>query len=114
MNSSQKSTKRISRHRRIRAKVKGTSERPRLCVYRSNTSLYAQIIDDDKGVTLASATSKTLKKKGVEAAKVVGTNIAKALKEKGITKVVFDRGGFIYTGQIQALAESARAAGLEF
>jgi large subunit ribosomal protein L18 len=114
MNTSQKTIKRAVRHNRIRAKVKGTEERPRLSIFRSNVFIYAQIINDDTATTLASATSRGLKKKGVEAASLVGTAIATAAKAKGVSKVVFDRGGFIYTGQVKVLAESARAAGLEF
>jgi large subunit ribosomal protein L18 len=98
--------KRIVRHRRIRAKVVGTAERPRLAVYRSNRALYAQVIDDEKGVTLASAT-------GNEAA-AVGSTIAKRAKEKGISAVVFDRGGFEYAGGVKVLADAAREAGLVF
>lgn len=93
-------------HKKIRAKVSGTSTCPRLCVYKSNTAIYAQLIDDDKAVTLVSA-------KGSDASKV-GTEIAKKAIMKKIEKVVFDRGGYIYTGKVKALAESARKAGLKF
>jgi large subunit ribosomal protein L18 len=102
------------RHRRVRGTVSGTAERPRLTVFRSNQGIYAQIIDDTTGNTLASASS--LKETGsrTEKAKVVGEAVAKAAKAKGITKVVFDRGGFKYTGSIKMLADSAREGGLEF
>lgn len=110
-----KKEKRDRRHRRVRAKVVGTSERPRLSVFRSNKDLYAQIINDEKGVTLASASSIGIKgKKMMEKAVIVGETIAKNAKDKKITKVVFDRGGYVYTGKIKALAEGARAGGLIF
>ena len=103
------------RHARIRARINGTAERPRLSIFLSNRYLYAQVIDDEKGVTLASATSKGLKGKTMtEAAKVVGENIAKAAVAKGVAKVVFDRGGFTYSSRVKALADAARAGGLEF
>lgn len=109
------------RHLRIRKKIMGTSERPRLAVYKSLRYIYAQIIDDTKGHTLVSASSlekeirSQLKStKNIEAAKLVGEVIAKRALEKGIKKVVFDRGGFLYHGKVKALADSARAAGLEF
>lgn len=109
---------RIKRHKRVRGKVSGTSERPRLNVFRSETNIYAQIIDDTKGVTLASASSleKGFEGSGsnVEAAKKVGQIVAQRAKEKGIDVVVFDRGGYLYHGRVQALAEGAREAGLEF
>ena len=94
------------RHKKIRAKISGTSTCPRLSVYKSNTAIYAQLIDDDKAVTLASAT-------GADALKV-GAEIAKKATAKKIEKVVFDRGGYIYTGKVRILAESARKAGLKF
>ena len=100
---------RIRRHKRVRTKISGTAECPRLCVYRSNTNLYAQIIDDEKQVTLTAAS--TLDK---EAAKEVGTLIAKKAAEKNITTVVFDRGGYIYHGVVKELAEAAREGGLKF
>ncbi|KYD20705.1 MAG: 50S ribosomal protein L18 [Caldibacillus debilis] len=110
---------RKKRHARIRAKISGTPERPRLNVFRSNQHIYAQLIDDTKGVTLASAS--TLEKdldlestKNIEAAKKVGELIAKRALEKGYKKVVFDRGGYLYHGRVKALAEAAREAGLEF
>ena len=104
-------------HKRIRKKVLGTSERPRLNVYRSLNHIYVQLIDDLKGATLASANSAEGKKGtggNVAAAKSVGKNIAERAKAKGIEKVVFDRGGYIYHGRVKALADSAREAGLQF
>jgi large subunit ribosomal protein L18 len=105
-------------HRRIRRKLSGTGERPRLAVFRSVAHIYAQVIDDTKGATIVSASSvdKTAKAKGgnVAAAKVIGTLVAERAKEKGIKSVVFDRGGYQYHGRIKALADAARAAGLEF
>ena len=110
---------RMSRHERIRKTMMGTSATPRLCVFRSNTEIYAQIIDDESRTTLASASSldKDLKIKNggnVEAAKVVGKSIAEKAKKAKITKVVFDRGGYLYHGRVKALAEAARENGLEF
>ena len=106
------------RHLRVRNKISGTAECPRLCVYRSNTNLYAQIIDDVAGVTIVSASTldKNVKTKHAnkEAAKEVGTLIAKKAIEKNIKTVVFDRGGYIYHGVVKELAEAAREAGLEF
>ena len=105
-------------HRRIRRKLRGTSERPRLAVFRSLAHIYAQVIDDAQSKTLASASSvdKGVKTKGgnVAAAKAIGALVAERAKEKGIVRVVFDRGGFPYHGRIKALADAARAAGLEF
>jgi large subunit ribosomal protein L18 len=108
-------------HNRIREKLQGTAERPRLNVYRSVNHIYVQLIDDHKGVTLLSASSiqgrgKGNNKKGgnVAAAKEIGKLIAERAKEKGITKVVFDRGGYLYHGRIKALADAAREAGLQF
>ena len=106
------------RHRRVRTKISGTPECPRLCVFRSNTNVYAQVIDDVNKVTLVSASTldkevKT-KKANKEAAKEVGTLIAKKAAEKNIKTVVYDRGGYIYHGVIKELAEAAREAGLEF
>lgn len=110
---------RVRRHVRVRKKVFGTSERPRLCVYRSEKNIYAQIIDDVAQKTLVAASS--LEKdfpaelgSNKEAAKMVGETIAKRAIEKGIKAVVFDRGGYIYHGRVQNLAEGAREAGLEF
>ena len=106
------------RHLRVRTKISGTAECPRLCVYRSNTNLYAQIIDDVAGVTIVSASTldKAVKTKHAnkEAAKEVGALIAKKAIEKNIKTVVFDRGGYIYHGVVKELAEAAREAGLEF
>ncbi len=112
---------RAKKHMRIRNRVNGTAERPRLAVFRSNNHMYAQIIDDTVGNTLVSASSiekevkaELKKTNDVEAAAYVGTVIAKRAIEKGITEVVFDRGGFLYHGKIEALAEAAREAGLVF
>ena len=109
---------RTRRHLRVRTKISGTAERPRLCVYRSNTNLYVQIIDDVAGKTLVSCSTldKDIKEKhaNIEAAKEVGTMIAKKAIEKNIKTVVFDRGGYIYHGVVKALAESAREGGLVF
>ena len=106
------------RHLRVRKKVSGTAETPRLCVFRSNNNVYAQIIDDVKQVTLVSASTldkeiKT-KKSNKEAAKEVGTLVAKRAIEKSIKSVVYDRGGYIYHGVVKELAEAAREAGLKF
>uniref|UniRef100_A0A0D9W0Y6 Large ribosomal subunit protein uL18c n=1 Tax=Leersia perrieri TaxID=77586 RepID=A0A0D9W0Y6_9ORYZ len=114
---------RIARHVRLRKKVSGTTERPRLSVFRSNKHLYAQVIDDTKSCTLASASTmhKSLSKDleysagpTIEVAQKIGEVIAKSCLEKGITKVVFDRGGFLYHGRIKALADAARENGLDF
>lgn len=107
------------RKARVRKRIKGTSERPRLNVYRSNKHIYAQIVDDTASVTLAAASTKSkdlasAKSKKLESAKKVGELIAKIAQGKGITKVVFDRNGYLYHGRIKALAEGARAAGLNF
>jgi len=109
---------RVRRHKRVRNKVNGTAECPRLCVFRSNIALYAQIIDDKSQITLVSASTldkevKT-KKSNKEAAKEVGALIAKRAIEKNIKSVVYDRGGYIYHGVVKELAEAAREAGLEF
>ena len=102
-------------HERIRAKVAGTTERPRLCVFRSLNHIYAQVIDDQQGVTLAAASSIKLKTGGnLAAAKEIGKSVAEAAQAKGVKKVVFDRGGFLYHGRIKALADAAREGGLEF
>lgn len=107
---------RQSRHKRIRAKVAGTATRPRLAVYKSNRYLHVQIIDDVAGKTLVSGSTKEVaaKQKKTDAAKTLGTELAKRAKAAGITEVVFDRGGFRYTGRIATLADAARAAGLKF
>jgi large subunit ribosomal protein L18 len=106
------------RHRRIRAKVAGTDERPRLSIFRSNKHIYAQIINDEIGKTLVSASdseSKSTKGKGkLDVSKLVGEEIAKKAKEKKISKVVFDRSGYLYTGRVKQVAEGARAGGLDF
>ena len=116
-----KNADRIKRHQRVRKKVSGTAECPRLCVFRSLNHIYAQIIDDVKGNTLVACSTveksvqeavKEMTKQ--EAAKVVGQEIAKRALEKGIKEVVFDRGGYIYTGRVEAVADGAREAGLMF
>ncbi|MCB9805699.1 50S ribosomal protein L18 [Candidatus Nomurabacteria bacterium] len=110
-----KSEKRIKRHNRIRARVHGTASRPRLAVFRSNKYLYVQAINDDEGVTIASANSQTSKAKtSKEKASETGKSVAEALKAKKIDSVVFDRGGFLYAGSVKALADAAREAGLKF
>jgi large subunit ribosomal protein L18 len=115
-----KNTTRRRVHERIRKKVTGTSERPRLNVYRSLNHIYVQLIDDLKGVTLVSASSAEGKKESrtkggnLAAAKNVGKAVAERAKAKGIDKVVFDRGGYIYHGRVKALADAARQAGLQF
>ncbi len=116
-----KNTERKRRHVRVRKSVSGTAETPRLNVYRSTNHIYAQIIDDTKGVTIASASTleKSVKseiagKTKKEAAKIVGKLAGERAKAKGIEAVVFDRGGYLYTGRVQALADGAREAGLKF
>ena len=113
-----KNAKRLQRHKRVRRKVFGTPQRPRLCVFRSSNNIYAQIIDDTNRVTLVAASSLDEAVKGAvnhtgnkEAAKMVGEMVAKKAVEKGITEVVFDRGGYIYHGRIKELAEGAREEG---
>jgi len=106
---------RARRHRRGRAHIFGTAKKPRLAVFRSNRFLYVQLIDDERGATLASASSQDVQGKSmVKAAEIVGASIAKHAIGKGITSVVFDRGGFTYTGRIKVLADSARKGGLIF
>ena len=109
---------RIKRHNRVRSKISGTAERPRLCVFRSENHIYAQIIDDVAGSTLVSASTveKGFDGKGgnCEAAKKVGAAVAERALQKGIEEVVFDRGGYIYHGRVKALAEGAREGGLKF
>ena len=112
---------RKTRHRRIRKKISGTSSRPRLAVFRSARHIYAQAIDDSAGSTLAASSTLTIQKSlkktytgNKEAAKAVGADVAKKLIEKSISTVVFDRGGFVYHGRVQALADGAREAGLNF
>ncbi|MCI5958342.1 MAG: 50S ribosomal protein L18 [Lachnospiraceae bacterium] len=121
VNKESRSEIRVKKHKRMRYSLSGTSERPRLAVFRSNNHMYAQIIDDTVGNTLVAASTlekdvKTELKKtnDVEAAAYLGTVVAKRALEKGIKTVVFDRGGFVYTGKIAALADAAREAGLEF
>ncbi|WP_152400030.1 50S ribosomal protein L18 [Paenibacillus cellulositrophicus] len=116
-----KNKARLKRHLRVRKKIEGTAERPRLNVFRSSKHIYAQLIDDVAGVTIVSAStvdkelSGSVKNGGsVEAARQVGELVAKRAKEKGHTSIVFDRGGYLYHGRIQALADAAREAGLEF
>jgi large subunit ribosomal protein L18 len=104
-------------HARIRAKLQGTTERPRLNVYRSLNHIYVQVVDDSQGVTLVSASTVSSKIKtggNVAAAREIGKLVAERAKEKGIKKIVFDRGGYLYHGRVKALADAAREAGLEF
>ena len=112
---------RVIRHARVRQKISGTPDMPRLCVFRSNQYIYAQVIDDVKGVTLAQASSmeapvKEAAKEAtkVEVAKIVGKTVAERALRAGLSNVVFDRGGYVYTGRVAALAEGAREAGLKF
>ncbi len=118
--SNQRRTGRLRRHTRVRKKIHGTAERPRLSLYRSNKHLILQVIDDDRGVTIASATSVEAdqRKAGsgstVAAATQLGRLVAERAKAAGVTKVVFDRGGYLYQGRVAAVAEAAREAGLEF
>ena len=113
-----KNAQRMKRHTRVRGKISGTPERPRLNVYRSNANIYAQIIDDVNGVTLVSASSLEKDFEGfggnIEAAHKVGKTVAERAKAKGIENVVFDRGGYLYHGRVKALAEGAREGGLKF
>ena len=110
------SRKRWVRHRRVRKNVRGIADRPRLAVFRSSNHIYAQVIDDDQGHTLAAATSLDLKSADskVDVAKAVGEAVAKKALAAGVTKVVFDRGGYKYHGRVKALAEAARSEGLSF
>ncbi len=117
INKVSKNEMRKERHERVRAKIVGTKDVPRVCVFRSNSNIYAQIINDEEGKTLVSASS--LENKGtngsnIEAAKLVGASLAKKAKDAGITKVVFDRGGYLYHGRVKALADALRDNGLEF
>ena len=111
-----KNDMRIKRHRKIRRTLSGTDVTPRLCVFRSNQAIYAQLIDDVKGVTIASSSSLELKLKNtnLEAAAAVGKDIAEKAKKAKIKTVVFDRGGYLYHGRVKALADAARENGLEF
>ena len=112
----QKIARRLKIKASIRTKVSGTAERPRLTVFRSNSQIYAQVIDDTKGVTLASASSLGIKDKMTksEKAALVGKAIAEAAKKAGVNEVVFDRSGYLYHGRVQSLADAAREAGLQF
>lgn len=117
MNSKEKREARLRRHIRVRKSISGTTEVPRLNVFRSNKAIYAQVIDDTKGETLVSSSTLELKIKNggnIEAASAVGKDIAAKCKKAKINKVVFDRGGFLYHGRVAALADAAREAGLEF
>jgi large subunit ribosomal protein L18 len=116
-----KNKARLKRHLRVRKKIEGTTTRPRLNIFRSSKHMYAQVIDDTTGVTLVAASTQDQELKAaignggnVEAARKVGELIAKRAKEKGVIQVVFDRGGYLYHGRVQALADAAREAGLEF
>ncbi|MBD0384605.1 50S ribosomal protein L18 [Paenibacillus sedimenti] len=116
-----KNKARLKRHLRVRKKIEGTTARPRLNIFRSSKHMYAQLIDDTTGVTVVSASTQDKELKAevgnggnVEAARKVGELIAKRAKEKGFNQVVFDRGGYLYHGRVQALADAAREAGLEF
>ncbi len=110
-----KSQQRDRRHRRVRAVVSGSAERPRLSIYKSNTRVIAQIIDDERGITLAAVTSSDAKGKSPrEKAEAAAEMLAKAALDKGVKKVVFDRGGFQYLGTIKSFADAARKAGLDF
>jgi large subunit ribosomal protein L18 len=114
-NSNKKNLNIQRRHNRIRAKVFGTEEMPRLSVFRSNKNIYAQIINDEKSLTIVGLSSGKAKGKGLmEKAKNIGKEIAKLANDKGVKKVVFDRGGFLYTGKIKAVADGAREGGLKF
>ena len=111
-----KNATRQIRHKRVRKNISGTKEMPRLNVFRSNSEIYAQVIDDEKGVTLVSSSSRALKLANggnIEAAQAVGKDIAQKCKKAKINKVVFDRGGYLYHGRVSALADAAREAGLE-
>lgn len=118
--SNQRRTGRLRRHNRVRKKIHGTAERPRLSLYRSNKHLILQVIDDDRGVTIASASSVEPVVRGadggatVAAATQLGRLVAERAKAAGVSKVVFDRGGYLYHGRVAAVAEAAREAGLEF
>ena len=121
INKINKNEQRVKRHVRLRHDLAGTTQRPRLNVYRTLNHIYAQIIDDSKGVTLVACNTtqkdiraKVAKMTNIEAARFVGEQIAKLAKKKKISQVVFDRGGYLYTGRVKALADGARAAGLEF
>ena len=107
------------RHRRVRGRVSGTGTRPRLCVFRSNRGIFAQLIDDDSGLTVASSDWVTLRKEGLtgskmEQAALVGKKLAESARAAGVEEIVFDRGGYLYHGRVKALAEAAREGGLRF
>jgi large subunit ribosomal protein L18 len=119
MSGNQRDIGRERRKQRVRKRVRGTDARPRVCVFRSNKHIYAQVISDDQGTTLAAASTLSgdltaAKKKGLEAAKQVGLALAKICKEKNITRVIFDRNGFLFHGRVKAVADGAREGGLEF
>ena len=119
MASNQRMVGRARRRQRVRKRVLGTDARPRVCVFRSNKHIYAQVISDDRGVTLASMSTLSAnlaapRRTGIEAAKEVGLALAKICKEKNIHRVVFDRNGFLFHGRVKALANGAREGGLEF
>lgn len=115
MNTSQSKQYKIARrHKRIRAKIAGSAARPRLSVFKSHKYIFVQLVDDEKGKTIVSAWSKGLKGKPAERAKAVGAELAKKAKAAKIDSVVFDRGGYLYTGHIKAVAEGAREGGLKF
>ena len=116
-----KNEKRLARHARVRKHISGTPERPRLCVFKSSKNIYAQVIDDTTGTTIVSASTldkevaEMIKgKTKTEAAKIVGETVGNRAKAKKIKEVVFDRGGYLYTGRVQAVADGARASGLKF
>lgn len=121
MGKKSRNQQRKRRHRRVRAKIHGTAERPRLNIYRSNENIYAQVIDDDAGHTICAASTidreiatNVSEKPPIDQAKLVGMTVAKRAQEAGISKVVFDRGGFRYHGRVKALADGAREGGLDF
>ena len=121
INKKSKAEVRVKKHNRLRFHIAGTAEKPRLAVFRSNNHMYAQVIDDSKGITIAAASTvekdikaKLEKTNNIDAASMIGTVIAERALEKGVKTVVYDRGGFLYHGKIKALADAAREAGLEF
>ena len=117
INKESKNEVRIRKHERVRAKISGTAKCPRLCVYRSNKHIEAQLIDDEKGVTLVSSSSTQLKLENggnIEAASKVGEDLAIKAKAKKISTIVFDRSGYVYHGRVEALADAARKGGLKF
>lgn len=112
--SQHKTEKRVRRHKKIRSTIAGTSARPRFSVSKTNTALYLQLVDDAAGKTLVAVSSRDVKGKGLDRAKEAGKTLAEKALKAGIKAVVFDRGGFVYTGKIAAVAEGAREAGLQF